>query len=113
MIQGLRREPLVGCSFSGLFEFPASFSGSSKINVRRSYIVNENFLIHLNLIKAKASDVAVEKFKDLEDYMKGIIERHVELVPPTLGSRDELRAEILNGMTATWHLVSPQFQHSW
>ena len=45
--------------------------------------------------------------------MKEIIESHVEAVPPGLGSREELRREILDGMTATWHLVSPQFQRRW
>jgi hypothetical protein len=55
-----------------------------------------------------------KKFKDFEDYMKQTIERHVESMPRlALGSREELRAEILNGMMTTWHLVSPQFQHSW
>jgi hypothetical protein len=54
--------------------------------------------------------VPIEKFEDLEKLMKGIIDRHVELVPPALGGREELKAEILDGMKATWHLVSPQFQ---
>lgn len=76
--------------------------------------MNSNvFLKSLNSVKAKAPNVTIKKFRDLEDYMKGIIERHVESVPPGVGSREELRAEILNGMTATWHLVSPQFQHEW
>ena len=57
-----------------------------------------------NLVKANAPNVALEKYEDLENYMKGLIERHVELVPPGLGSREKLRAEIINGMTATWHL---------
>jgi hypothetical protein len=113
VVHALQQEPLLGCFFSGLFEFPALFSALSKINVRCSYIVNESFLMHLNLVKAKAPNVAIETFKDLEDYMKGIIERHVESVPPGLGSREELRAEILSGMTTTWHLVSPQFQYRW
>jgi hypothetical protein len=113
VIHALQQEPLLGCFFSRLFEFPALFSASSKINVRCSYIVNKSFLMHLNLVKAKAPNVVIETFKDLEDYMKEIIERHVESVPPGLGSREELRAEILSGMTATWHFVSPQFQHRW
>jgi hypothetical protein len=113
VINGLQREPLVGCSFSGLFEFPASFSVSLKINVRCSYTVNETFLIHLNLIKAKTPNLVIKKFKDFEDYMKQIFERHVESVPLALGSREELQGEILIGMVTTWHLVSPQFQHSW
>ena len=73
------------------------------------------FLYISNLVKAKAPKVAIVKLQDLEEYMQGIIEQHLEpeSVPPTLGSREELRAEILNGMTATWHLVSPQFQYSW
>ena len=68
--------------------------------------------MHLNLLKEKAPNVAVKKFKHLEDYMKGIVERHLETIP-TLVSRGKSRAEILNGMRATWHLLSPQFQHSW
>jgi hypothetical protein len=110
VIHGLQQEPLVGCSFSGSFEFPASFLVSLKINVRCSYIVDETFLIHLNLIKAKAPNVAIKKFKDIEDFMKQIIDRRLESVPLALGSREELQAEILNGMTTTWHLVSSQFQ---
>jgi hypothetical protein len=109
----MQKEPLLGCSFSCLTEFSASFSASSKIDVCCSYIVHESFLKYMNIIKAGAPDMAFEKFKDLEDHMKGLIERHVESVPSTPGLREELRAEILNGMTATWHLVSPQFQHSW
>jgi hypothetical protein len=53
--------------------------------------------------------VPIDTLKDLEEHMKGIIERQVESVPPGLGSREELKAEILDGMTATWRLVSPQF----
>ena len=64
-------------------------------------------------IKAKAPNVTITKFQDLEDYMKGLIKQHVESVLPGVGSREELRAEILNGMTATWHLILPQFQHEW
>ncbi|KAF8313032.1 hypothetical protein F5887DRAFT_930200, partial [Amanita rubescens] len=93
VIHGLQQEPLVGCSFSGSFEFPASFSVSLKIN-------------------AKTPDVAIKKFKDIEEYMKQTIERRVESVPLALGLREELQAEILNGMMTTWHLVSPQFQHN-
>ena len=73
----------------------------------------ESFLMYTHLVKANAPDVTIEKLEDFEDHMKGLIERHVESVPPALGSRQELRTEILNGMTATWRLVSPQFQHSW
>lgn len=72
------------------------------------YIVNESILMHL---KAKAPNVAIEKFEDLENCLKGMIEQHVESVPP-VGSREKLSADILSGMTATWHLVSPQFHSS-
>jgi hypothetical protein len=106
----MQKQPLLSCSFSCLAEFPASFSASSKINVCCSYIIHGSFLM---FVKAKAPNVGFKKFKDLEDYIRGLIEQHVESVPPTLGSREELRAEILSGMTATWHLVSPQFQHIW
>jgi hypothetical protein len=54
--------------------------------------------------------VAIKEFKDLEIYMKGLIEQHLDSIPPVLRPREELRAEIIHGMTATWHLVSPQFQ---
>jgi hypothetical protein len=74
-------------------------------------IDDETFLMHL--VKAKAPNVTIKKFKDFEDYMKGLIERHVESLPPTRRPREELKAEILNGMTTTWHLVSPQFRYSW
>ena len=78
----------------------------------QSILIFESILLHLNLLKEKAPNVAVKKSKHLEDYMKGIVERRLETMS-TLVSRGELRAEILNGMTATWHLLSPQFQHSW
>lgn len=42
--------------------------------------------------------------------MKGLVEQHLDSVPLAMRSREELRAEIIDGMTATWHLVSPQFQ---
>jgi hypothetical protein len=64
-----------------------------------------------DLLKWEASEVRIRKVKDLEEYMKGIIERHVESVPPALGSREELKTEIIDGMMATWGLVSPQLQH--
>ena len=63
--------------------------------------------------QAKAPNAAIEKFKDLEDHMEGMIDQYVVSVPPGLGSREELKTEILHGLTATWHLVSPQFQYSW
>jgi hypothetical protein len=99
--------------FSKLVEFPASFSASSKINVSYYYITFESSLVDSNLLKSEAPYVPIKTFKHLEEHMKGTIERHVDSVPPALGSREQLKAEILNGMTATWHLVSPQFQHSW
>jgi hypothetical protein len=42
--------------------------------------------------------------------MKGLVEHHLDSVPLAKMSREQLRAEIISGMTATWHLVSPQFQ---
>jgi hypothetical protein len=54
--------------------------------------------------------VAIKKFEHLEIWMKGLVEQHLDSVPLAVRSREELRAEIINGMTATWHLVSPQFQ---
>jgi hypothetical protein len=115
VIQDVQKEPLLDCSFSWHFEFPALFSVSSKINVSGCcpYITLESCLIPSNLVKSKAPDVPIKDFKDLEEYLKGIIEQHVESVPPALGAREELKAEILDGMTATWHLVSCQFQHAW
>jgi hypothetical protein len=70
-------------------------------------------LMYSHLAKLEAPEVLIDKFKDLEKFMIGIIDRHVESVPPALGSRERLKEEILNGMTATWCLVSPQFQHHW
>ena len=60
--------------------------------------------------------MAIKKFQDFEDYMELKIIEYIDsvlLVPLALGSRAELWAEILKGMMTTWHLVSPQFQHSW
>ena len=54
--------------------------------------------------------MAINNFEDLEIYMNGLVEQHLDSVPLAMGSREELRAEIINGMTATWQLVSPQFQ---
>jgi hypothetical protein len=54
--------------------------------------------------------VAIKNFNDLEIYMKSLVEQHLDSVPPGLRPREELRAEIIQGMTTTWHLVSPQFQ---
>ena len=68
--------------------------------------------MHLNLVKVKAPSMAIEKFKDLEDCMKGMIEQHVESVPVVV-SRETLSADIRDGMTATWRLVSPQFRTGW
>ena len=53
--------------------------------------------------------MTINKFKDLESYMKGLVEQHLDSVPLAMRSREELRAEIIDGMTTTWHLVSPQF----
>lgn len=80
-------------AFSKNVEFPPLFSVScaSKINWRSFRLVS------------------MEKYNDLEQYMISVVERHVESVPPALGSREQLKAEILTGMTATWHLLSPQF----
>ena len=66
--------------------------------------------MYLNVVKAKAPNVAIKTFKDLELCMKGQVEQHLDLVPLAKRLREELRAEIINGMTATWYLVSPQFQ---
>jgi hypothetical protein len=59
--------------------------------------------MYSNLIKSEAP---LENYKDLENYMKGIIERHADSVPLPAGRRDELKDEILIGMKHTWHLVS-------
>ena len=110
------------------YQYPAPMTDTSPnmppIRVITSYMnyMNYNSALHSkssrksdiilmqNNVKAKAPDVEINNFKDLEDYMNGIVAQHVESVPPALGSREELKAEILSGMTATWHLVSPQFQ---
>jgi hypothetical protein len=67
----------------------------------------------LNFVKLTAPYIPIENFEDFETNMKGMIERHLESVPPALGSREELKAAILDGMTGTWRLVSPQFKHNW
>ena len=54
--------------------------------------------------------MAIETFENLEIFMKGLVEQHLDSVPLAKKSREQLRAEIISGMTATWHLVSPQFQ---
>jgi hypothetical protein len=97
-------------SFSKRVEFPIMFSASSKINVSFITLLSGMYSRH---VKSETRKVPVKKYSDLEKYMTRVIERHVESVPPALGSRNELKAEILNGMTATWILVSPQFQHNW
>jgi hypothetical protein len=66
-----------------------------------------------NHVKATAPSVAIEKYKDLEDYMKGIIERHVQLVAVAPGSAEGFRTDILNGMTDTWHIVLSQSQQEY
>lgn len=54
--------------------------------------------------------MAIEKFQDLEIYMNKLVEQHLDSVQPlAMRSREELRVEIISGMTATWRLVSPQF----
>jgi hypothetical protein len=105
----VKQEPLLGCSFSGLFELPASFSALSQINVCYFCIDMASVLIHSNIVKANTPGVAIGTFKALDGYMKGMVEQHVEHVPL---ARDALRAEILDGMTTTWQLMSPQFQHT-
>jgi hypothetical protein len=57
--------------------------------------------------------VPITTLDALEGYVTGIIDQHINSVPPGLGSKVELKAEILDGMNTTWELVSPQFQHDW
>jgi hypothetical protein len=63
--------------------------------------------------KSKAPNVCLKKYEDFEECMNSLIERHVESVPPVLGTRGKAEGEIRDGMEATWRLVSPQFKHSW
>jgi hypothetical protein len=37
--------------------------------------------------------------------MKGILERDVQIIPGVLGSKEDLKAEILDSMKQTWRLV--------
>ena len=66
--------------------------------------------IYSNLAKFKAPNLLLENFSHVEEYMKGLIERRVQMVPVSPGSREEYKAEILNGMTDTWRLVLAQSQ---
>lgn len=102
VIRKVDEAPFFDSSFSGLLEFPASFSVSSKTNVSRC-ITFESLLKYLDLVK---SEVSIKTYKYFEEYMQAIIEQHVDAVPPATGSRDELKKEILVGMKRTWHLVS-------
>lgn len=92
----MKEASFLDCSFSEHVEFPPGFSASCA-----------------QKIQSRISNVPIETYTELEQYMIAIIEHHVELVPPALGPREQLKAEILNGMTATWHHVSPQFQRNW
>jgi hypothetical protein len=104
--------PFLNSSFSILAEFPPSFSVSSKIKVSCQYISFANALMSSNfVVKSEAPDVPINTYKDMEEYMGALINRHVESVP--IGSEEDLRAEILNGMGHTWRLISPQFLHRW
>jgi hypothetical protein len=57
--------------------------------------------------------VPITTLYTFEGYVEGIINQHINLVPPGLGSKAELKEEILDGMKTTWELLSPQFQHDW
>ena len=55
----------------------------------------------------------IETYEDFREYMNGLMERHVESVPPFLGTSEKLKEEIQDGMETTFCLLSPQFQESW
>lgn len=86
-------QPFFVTSFSEVIEFPASFSATSRI-------------------EPKDSVAPIRTYKDLEECMKAIIERHVTSVPlSTVGLKHELKADILKGMKLTWRLMFPQLMH--
>lgn len=93
VIRKVNEAPFLDSSLSELLEFPASFSVSSKFNSETPYVL-------------------IRRYKDLEEYMKRIIERHIDSVPPAFGSREDLKADILGGMKWTWCLVSPHSPES-
>jgi hypothetical protein len=82
----VERDPFFNTTISKVIEFPASFSVSSKIDLT-------------------APVEPITTYEDLESYMKGILERDVQIIPGVLGSKEDLKAEILDSMKQTWRLV--------
>src|ERR1700729_1499176 len=100
------------CSeLSNLANFPAWFSVSSINNVSYHGITFESFLIMASYFKYSDAVGSSELCKvtptQLDQHMMKVIENHAARVSRWgLGSRAEVKADILDGMWRTWRSVS-------